>query len=131
MKAKYYNGATLKNTTFNYRVYRSEYYPSDYWSDCFWGCYYEPYLEYYTEGTGTIDVDGYGVFSVPVDYTSYYSDYQYTAEVIIRDPLSGEEVTTPSTLVVRLPAAYKSFSPYNSLVFTPKKKILQNGESLQ
>lgn len=78
-----------------------------------------------------IDQDGYGVFSVPVDYTSYYSDYQYTAEVIIKDPLSGEEVTTPSTLVVKLPAEYKSFSPNNPITFTPKKKILQNGEELQ
>ena len=36
VRAKYYNGADIKNTSFTYRVYRSEYYPDDYWGDCFW-----------------------------------------------------------------------------------------------
>jgi uncharacterized protein YfaS (alpha-2-macroglobulin family) len=31
VKAKYYNGAEIRNTPFTYRVYRSEYYSSDYW----------------------------------------------------------------------------------------------------
>lgn len=48
----------------------------------------------------------------------------------IRDPLTGEEVTTPGSLIVKLPEAYKSFSPENPLVFTPKKKILTQNESL-
>lgn len=49
IKAKYYNGAEIKNTPFTYRVYRSDYYADDYWGDCFWGCYYEPPVEQYTE----------------------------------------------------------------------------------
>lgn len=49
VKAKYYNGAEIKNTAFTYRVYRSDYYADDYWGDCFWGCYYEPPVEQYTE----------------------------------------------------------------------------------
>ncbi len=130
VKAKYYNGAEMKNTSFTYRIYRSEYYGDDYWSDCFWWCYYEPPIEFYTEGTGTIDSDGYGTFRVPVDYSSYYSDYKYTAEIIIRDALSGEEVTTPGTLLVRLPEEYKAFAPENPLLFAPKKKILSATDTL-
>ena len=48
----------------------------------------------------------------------------------IRDALTGEEVTTPGSLVVKLPESYKSFSPENPLLFTPKKKILSLGEKL-
>jgi hypothetical protein len=36
VKAKYYNGAEIKNTGFTYRVYRSEYFADDYFGDCFW-----------------------------------------------------------------------------------------------
>lgn len=57
VKAKYYNGSEIKNAPFTYRVYRSSYYDPGYWGDCFWGCYYEPPLEFYTEGTGSIDND--------------------------------------------------------------------------
>lgn len=127
--AKYYNGTEMKNTPFSYRVYRSVYYPEDYFSNCFWWCYYEPPIEYYTEWTGMIDGDGYGIVRIPVEYSSFYDDYKYTTEVVIRDPLSGEEVTTPGTLVVKLPTAYKSFSLQNPLIFTPKKKILSYSEN--
>ena len=130
IKAKYYNGSEIKNTPFTYRVYRSDYYPSDYWGDCFWGCYYEPALEQYTDGSGSIDSEGYGIIRIPVEFTSYYSDYKYTVEVTIRDALTGEEVTTPASLIVKLPEAYKSFSPNNPLIFSPKKKILSPWEGL-
>jgi len=49
IKAKYYNGATIKSVPFTYRIYKSPYYNPSYWSDCFWGCYYEPTPEFYTE----------------------------------------------------------------------------------
>lgn len=130
VQAKYYNGAEIKNTSYTYRVYRSEYYPDDYWGDCFWWCYWEPPLELYTEGTGSIDADGYGVIRIPVEFRSSYSDYTYSVEVTIRDPLSWEEVTTPGSLVVKLPVAYKGFSLDNPLTFTPKKKILKSTEML-
>jgi alpha-2-macroglobulin len=130
VKARYYNGATIKNTPFTYRVYKSEYYPQDFWGDCFWWCYWEPPLELYTEGSGSIDADGFWVFRVPVAYTSSYADYQYTVEVTVRDALSWEEVTTPGSLIVKLPNAYKGFSLDNPLTFTPKKKILSPTEPL-
>ena len=67
---------------------------------------------------------------MPVEYSSFYSDYKYTVEITIRDPLSGETVTTPGTLLVKLPTEYKSFSPDNPLIFTPKKKILGPDDTL-
>ncbi|MFZ2255940.1 MAG: hypothetical protein WAW59_02050 [Patescibacteria group bacterium] len=54
----------------------------------------------------------------------------YTAEVTIADPLTGETVVTPGTLLARLPAEYKAFDPYNPLLFTPTKKMLKPGEIL-
>lgn len=125
VQSSYYNGTQMKNIPFTYRIYRSEHYSDDYFSDCFWGCYYEPPLEFYTEGSGQIDADGYGIFHAPIHYTSYYSDYNYTAEITIRDPVTGEEVTTPSSLLVKLPTEYKTFTPENPLIFTPTTKILK------
>jgi alpha-2-macroglobulin len=130
VRAKYYNGAEMKNMPFTYRVYRSVSYPDGYWGDCFWWCYYDPPLELYTEWSGSIDSDGYGVMRIPVEYQSAYDDYAYTVEVTLRDGLSWESVTTPASLVVKLPQAYKGFHPENPLVFTPKKKILTLTDSL-
>lgn len=36
-----------------------------------------------------------GFFRIPVDFSSFYSDYMYTAEITINDPMTGEEVVTP------------------------------------
>jgi hypothetical protein len=47
--AKYYNGTTMKNIPFTYRIYKSPHYDDNYWGDCFWGCYYEPTPEFYSE----------------------------------------------------------------------------------
>jgi len=63
VKAKYYNGAQIRGVPFRYRIYRTPYYDNSYWNDCFWWCYWEPSPEFYTEGTGSIDNDGFG-FSV-------------------------------------------------------------------
>ncbi len=128
--ARYYNGTQMKGIPFTYRIYRAPHYDSSYWGDCFWWCYYEPSPEFYTEGTGSIDLDGMGVFRVPVEFSSYYDDYTYTAEVTITDPLSWENVTTPATLLARIPAEYKAFDPYNPLVFTPQNKMVSPGTTL-
>jgi alpha-2-macroglobulin len=130
VKARYYNGADVKNAPFTYRVYKSEYYPDDYFKDCFWWCYYTPDPVFLTEGSGSIDGEWYGIVRIPLEYASSVSDYQYTVEVTLRDPLSSEEVTTPGSLVVKLPSEYTSVSVSNPLVFTPKKRILSPTESL-
>ena len=67
---------------------------------------------------------------MPVEFSSFYDDYVYTAEVTIIDPATGESVVTPSTLLARIPQEYKSFDPYNPLTFTPTQKILKPGDTL-
>jgi alpha-2-macroglobulin len=130
VKASYYNGTQMRGVPFSYRIYRSAYYDSSYWTDCFWWCYWEPSPEFYTEGTGVIDHDGLGILHVPVEFSSFHDDYVYTAEVTIIDPATGESVVTPSTLLARLPQQYKAFDPYNPLIFTPETKILNSGDIL-
>ncbi len=107
VKARYYNGQEIRNIPFSYRIYRSEHYSSDYWTNCFWWCYWQPSPEFYTEWTGSIDSDGFGFFRIPVSFSSFYSDYMYTAEVIIRDPMTGEEIVTPATMLAKIPEKYK------------------------
>lgn len=70
-----------------------------------------------------IDQDGIGILHVPVEFRSFYDDYVYTAEVSITDPMTGEQVVTPGTLLARIPQEYKEFDPYNPLQFTPEKRI--------
>ena len=48
----------------------------------------------------------------------------YTAEVSLIDPMTGEEVVTPATLLSRIPEKYKLYSMDNPLVFSPEKRIL-------
>lgn len=84
-----------------------------------------------TEGSGTIDQDGIGVFRESIDYMSYFDDYEYDVDITLREPLTGEEVITRGSIIVKLPDTYKTFSSDNSLLFIPKKRLLQNGESLQ
>lgn len=122
--AKYYNGTDMKGVPFTYRIYRAPHYDNSYWSDCFWWCYYEASPEFYTEWTGVIDHDGMGMFRVPVDFSSYFDDYVYTAEVIIADPTTGENITTPATLLARIPSEYKEFDAYNPIMFTPSTKLV-------
>jgi uncharacterized protein YfaS (alpha-2-macroglobulin family) len=131
IKAHYYNGAEMKNVPFRYRIYRSEYYDNSYWNDCFWWCYWQPAPEFYTEWTGSIDSDGFWFFRIPIDFSSFYADYSYTAEVIISDPLSWEEVTTPATLKVKMPMEYKTYSYDNPVEFIPKKKIVMTSEAIE
>lgn len=130
IKAKYYNGATIKSVPFTYRIYKSPYYNPSYWSDCFWGCYYEPTPEFYTEWTGSIDSDGFGIFRANIDFSSFSDDYMYTAEVTIVDPLSGETVTTPGTLLVWIGAEHKMYDIYNPLQATLENKIIKPGEKI-
>lgn len=66
-----------------------------------------------------------------VEFTSFSDDYIYTAEVTIADPLSGESVTTPGTILVGLGASNKMFDLENPLEATVIKRIIKPGESLQ
>jgi uncharacterized protein YfaS (alpha-2-macroglobulin family) len=130
VKAHYYNGATIKSVPFSYRVYKSPHYDMTYWGDCFWWCYSEPSPEFYTEWTGSIDADGYGAIRVGVEFASFSDDYLYTVEVTIHDPLTGETVTTPGTLLVSLPQEYKMYDVYNPLTATLTKRMIQSSEMI-
>jgi uncharacterized protein YfaS (alpha-2-macroglobulin family) len=130
VKAHYYNGATIRSVPFSYRVYKSPHYDMTYWWDCFWGCYSEPSPEFYTEWTGSIDADGYGAIRIGVEFASFSDDYLYTVEVTIRDPLTGETVTTPGTLLVSLPQEYKMYDAYNPLTATITKRMIQPSEDI-
>lgn len=130
VKAHYYNGAQMRGVPFTYRIYRNEHFSDLYWNDCFWWCYWQPSPEFYTEGTGSIDSEGMGFFRIPVEFSSFNSDYIYTAEVTITDPMTGEEVVTPATLLAKIPAAYKTFWYDNPIEFIPTKKIIKPGEKI-
>lgn len=54
----------------------------------------------------------------------------YTAEVTIRDPMTGEEIVTPGTILAKIPEKYKSYSLENPLIFTPEKRIISQGEKV-
>lgn len=131
VKAHYYNGATIKSVPFSYRIYKSPHYDMSYWTDCFWGCYYESSPEFYTEWTGSIDSDGFGIFRNEVEFSSFSDDYIYTVEVTIVDPLSWETVTTPWTLLVWLGAEYKMYDIYNPLQATVANRMMKPGEKIQ
>jgi hypothetical protein len=63
----------------------------------------------YTEGTGRIDGDGYGLVRIPVDFSSYFADYRYTIEVTAVDSSTTEQVSTAGSVVARLPTQYKQW----------------------
>lgn len=131
VSSRYYNGAEMRWVPFRYRIYRNQHFSDNYWNDCFWWCYWEPSPEFYTEWTWSIDSDGMWFFRVPVDFSSYYGDYMYTAEVTITDPMTGEEVVTPGTILAKMPVAYKNYAYDNPVDFIPVKKILKSWEKIQ
>ena len=131
VKAHYYNGSTIKNIPFTYRIYKSPHYDMSYWSDCFWWCYYESSPEFYTEWTGSIDSDGFGLFRTNIEFLSFSDDYIYTAEITMVDPLTGESITTPWTLLVGLGAKYKMFDTNNPLQSTLTNKIIKPWQSIE
>lgn len=54
----------------------------------------------------------------------------YTVEVTIRDPLTGEEVTTPATLLAKLPDTYKSFLSHIPLKPFLARRMLHPSERI-
>ncbi len=130
VKAHYYNGSQIRSVPFTYRIYKSIRYDMSYWGDCFWWCYYEPTPEFYTEGTGSIDEDGYGILRTEIAFSSFSDDYIYTAEVTIVDPLTGETVVTPATLAVGLGQQYKMADMNNPLQATLASRMITPGTQI-
>ena len=78
-----------------------------------------------------IDSDGLGYVRIPVEFSSFAEDYIYTLEVTLRDPMTTEEVTTPATLVAKLPAEFKTFVLDQPLRPMIDRRMLQVGEKIQ
>jgi len=72
-----------------------------------------------------------GYVRVPVEFSSFSDDYLYTMEVTIQDPMTSEEVTTPATILARLPSEFKSFVTQMPLIPTLERRMLQVGENIQ
>lgn len=123
---KYYSGWVLSNTPFTYKIYRQEYWDSSYWDDCYYGCFWEPNKEFYSEWTGVFDANGWASLSVPIDFSSSYSDYKYVFEVTPKDA-AGDSISSTNSTVVRLPAEYKLWDPTNTLTFSWDKRFYPAG----
>ncbi len=67
---------------------------------------------------------------IPVLFSSFYSDFKYTVEVTIQDPLTTETVTSVGNMIVRLPSEYRMWDVSNPLSFNPEKKILSSDDIL-
>ncbi len=65
-----------------------------------------------------------------MEFASFSDDYLYTVEVTIRDPLTGETVTTPGSLLVSLPQEYKMYDAYNPMTATLTKRMIQPSDSI-
>ena len=123
---RYYSGGVLSGSSFTYKVYREEYYDENYWGDCYYGCFWEPNKEFYTEWSGTFDGNGAASLTIPVEFTSAYSDYRYIVEVTPRDA-AGDVVSSTNTTIARLPAEYKNWDPNTSLTLETEKRFYPTG----
>jgi hypothetical protein len=66
-----------------------------------------------------------------VEFSSFSDDYIYTVEVTIVDPITGETVTTPATLLVALGQQYKMYDINNPLQATLTSRMIQPGTTIQ
>lgn len=127
---RYYSGGVLGDTSFDYKVYRQEYFDTSYWADCYYGCFWEPQKEFYTEGRGTFDKNGAASISIPVEFSSAYSDYRYIVEVSPRDA-AGDIVSSTNSIIARLPEEYKLWNPNSSIEFKSEKRFYPAGTKVR
>jgi uncharacterized protein YfaS (alpha-2-macroglobulin family) len=127
---RYYHGGVLAGAPFEYKVYRQEFFDTQYWSDCYYGCFWEPQKEFYTEGSGTFDAGGGASLTIPVDFASAYSDYRYIVEVTPRDA-AGDTVSSTGSIIARLPEEYKIWNPNSSITFSTEKRFVPAGSQVK
>ncbi len=130
IKSEYYSGSPVKNAEFSYKVYAQDYYDNEYWDDCYYGCYWEPEKELYTEGNGRLDTNGKAKIKIPVEFSSYYSDYKYIVEVTVTDA-AGDTISGANALIARLPNKYKRWNPDVGIFFETDKRFYKAGETFQ
>ncbi len=127
--ANYYSGGSVKDASYEYKVYRQYYYEQSYWNDCYWGCFYEPRKEFYSSGSGKISEAGDSSFSINIDHKSRWSDYNYIVEVTVKDD-SGEIVTGAGNIIVKLPKD-RSADPDVDIKNVTEEGFIDKGEELE
>lgn len=128
--SQYYNGRMLQNANFTYKIYKQDYYPNSYWSDCYYGCYWEPNKEFYTEWTGSLNIDGQAEFLVDIDFDSRYADYKYIVEVSVEDT-NWDIISGTNSILALLPEKYKKYNWDSRLIFSSDTKFIEAGQSIQ
>ncbi|MFK7780706.1 MAG: MG2 domain-containing protein, partial [Candidatus Gracilibacteria bacterium] len=127
--SKYYNGAAVSDSKFEYKVYKQYYYENSYWYDCYYGCYWEPRKEFYTEGKGALDSNGVGNFDVDIEFASNYSDFKYIVEVTVTDKV-GDTISGTNSVIAKLPDNYKRYNNELSVAFKSEQKFIKAGKKI-
>jgi hypothetical protein len=66
-----------------------------------------------------------------VEFSSFSDDYIYTAEVTIIDPISGESIVSPATLLIALGQEHKMYDRYNPIQATLASRMISPGMPIQ
>jgi len=130
VSSKYYNGSSLKDGNFRYKVYKQYYYDNSYWNDCYYGCYWEPEKELYTEWKGTLNNLWIAEFKIPVKFESSYNDYKYIVEVTVED-ISWDIISSSNSIIAKLPSEYKRWDSNSWINFKTEKRFYKSGEKIE
>ena len=122
--SSYFSGPRVKNAQFTYKVYKQDYYSDNYWDDCYYWCFWEPYKEFYTEWTWTLDASWIWKINIDVDFRSSYSDYKYIVEVTVTDE-TGDTITWSNSVIAKLPEEFKKYNNQLSLKFSSSEKFVK------
>jgi len=127
--ASYYSGGNVPNASYTYTVYKQYYYDNSWWDDCYYGCYWEPYKDYYTEGSGTLDGDGTATIDVDISHETSWDDYRYIVEVAVTDETSAR-VAGSGSVIVKVPSSLRQSSPYNAVDIQLDPQFVTAGEDV-
>jgi len=122
--SSYFSGPRVKNAQFTYKVYKQDYYSDNYWDDCYYWCFWEPYKEFYTQWTWTLDASWIWKINVDVDFRSSYSDYKYIVEVTVTDE-TWDTITGSNSIIAKLPEEFKKYNNQLSLKFNSSEKFVK------
>ncbi len=128
--SSYFSGPRVKNAAFTYKVYKQDYYSDNYWDDCYYWCFWEPYKEFYTQWTWTLDASWMGKINIDVDFKSTYSDYKYIVEVTVTDE-TWDTITWSNSIIAKLPDEFKKYNNKLSLKFVSNEKFVKTWNKVE
>lgn len=128
--SKYFNGLTLEESDFKYKVYKQSYYGKWYWDNCYYWCYWEPNKEFYSEWKWKLDEKGYAKIDIDIDFSSSYDDYKYIVEVEVKDK-SWDVIASSNSIVAKLPESKKTYNKTNSVAVSLEKKFFKQWENIK